>query len=138
MKDGELVEEHVLRRSLRLEADELPPRLDPVLFAHVARTSDQARRRLAIAVVVAFVGGWVWSEVFRLALVGLSALTGFDPLGATLDALAGLAVAAAPLVTAALSPAIPIAIFAAAVVAALSERTRRIDATASARTQQHQ
>ncbi len=65
-ESGPLMEEHVLRRSLRLDADEVPPRLDPALIAAAATTSSPSGSGLGLAVVVAFAGGWLWSEIFRV------------------------------------------------------------------------
>lgn len=117
---GPLVDEQLLRRALRLDADEMPLRLDPVLIA-AAASAPRRRSDLALAVVVAFAGGWVWSEAFR-AIVGGIATGGLDPLAAAIDVVAAVAVRLAPLAETAMHPVIPIAILTAAVVAVFFEQ----------------
>lgn len=130
MKDmpGPLLDEHVLRRALRLDADEVPARLDPALIAVASRAARGSARGVAAAVSVAFVAGWAWSEVFRAIVAALAAATGVDPLAAGIDVLAAVAVRVLPLVETAMTPAVPIAILAAAVIAAVYERRGRIHA----------
>lgn len=131
------MEEHVLRRALRLDADEVPPRLDPALVAVAARAAVPGQREL-VAIAVAFAAGWIWSEVFRAVIGALLAAFGADPFAAAIDAFASVALGLAPLAAATMQPAVPVAILTAAVVAALSERTRRSYAPASSRTQHRQ
>lgn len=128
--DRSLMEEHVLRRALRLDADEIPPRLDPVLIAAAARLPAQARNELVIAVLVAFMGGWAWSEVVRAAL-GFAATSGLDPLAGLIRLVAAAAVLLAPVAEAATHPVVPIAILTAAVVAVFFERRGRPYAASS-------
>ena len=128
---GPLLDEHVLRRALRLDADEVPARLDPLLIAAAASAPRGRSRDVVIAAVVAFVGGWVWSEVFRALVAGFFAARGIDPLGAAIDLLAAVAVRAAPVADAATHPAVPIAILTAAVLAVLFEQRGRAHAAAS-------
>lgn len=126
---GPLVDEHLLRRALRLDADEVPPRLDPALIA-AAASAPRGRNDVAVAAVVAFVGGWLWSEVFR-AIVAVLAAGGPDPLAAAIEVTAAVAVRLAPLAEAATHPAIPVAILAAASVAVLFEQRGRAHAASS-------
>jgi hypothetical protein len=128
---GPLLDEHILRRALRLDAEEVPPRLDPLLLAAAASEPRGRSRDLAVAVGVSFVGGWVWSEVFRALVAGFFAAGGIDPLGAAIDLVAAAAVRAAPVADAATHPAVPIAIFTAAVLAVLFEQRGRAHAKAS-------
>lgn len=130
-ENGPMLDEHVLRRSLRLEADEVPPRLDPLLIAAAASEPRGRSRDLTIAVAISFVGGWIWSEVFRALVAGLFAARGIDPLGAVIDLVAALAVRAAPVADAATHPAVPLAILTAAVLAVFFEQRGRAHATAS-------
>jgi hypothetical protein len=118
------LEEHVLRRALRLDADEIPARLDPALVAAAARAVRPARRDVVIVAAVAFLGGWIWSEAVRAAVSGLLGAGAIDPLGAAIQLATGALVAAGPVLDLATHPAIPIAILTAAVLAALSERRR--------------
>ncbi len=127
---GPLLDEHILRRALRLDADEVAPRLDPVLLAAAASAPRRASSGLALAVAVAFIGGWAWSEAFRavLAVVGPG---GLDPLGAAIDLVTVAAVRAAPLAEAAMHPVVPIAILTAALVAVFFEQRGRAHAASS-------
>lgn len=121
--DPALFDEPEIRRALRLESDEMPPRLDPALIAAVDRASrTRSASGLAFVGVAAFIGGWIWSEAVRAILGALLAATGIDPVGSLIDLANGAIIAAAPIVTAATAPAIPIAILIAAVIAALHER----------------
>ena len=120
--DRTLLDEHILRRALRLDADEVPARLDPVLVVAAARAVRPARRQLVAVAAVAFVGGWVWSEALHVALDGVSGLV--DPLGAVIQVATAALIGAGSVADLATSPVIPIAIFTAAMLAALSERRR--------------
>ncbi len=128
--DRQLLDEHVLRRALRLDADEAPPRLDPVLIAAAARMPAQGRNELVIAVLVAFLSGWVWSEGFR-AVIGLAASSGLDPLAGLIPLVAAAAVFLAPVAEAATHPVVPIAILTAAVLAVFFEQRGRTYAASS-------
>jgi hypothetical protein len=124
MNERELLEEDVLRRALRLDGDEIPPRLDPAIIAAAARAPERGQHQLTIAVVVAFIGGWMWAEVFRGLVTGLLAASGFDPIAIGVEVSTALAVRVEPLARAAMDPAIAIAILAVAVIAVLAERGR--------------
>lgn len=126
-----LMDEHVLRRALRLDRDEAPPRLDPALIAAAATARAPRQAELVVALVVAFAGGWIWSEVFRAVVGGLLGTLGIDAVAAALELVATVALLAAPVVDAAMHPAIPIAILTAAVVAVLFERRGRSHAASS-------
>lgn len=129
--ERELLEEHVLRRSLRLDADEIPPRLDPALIAAVAKAPPRGHSELVLALLVAFGGGWLWSEGLRAAVSAIAATTGVDPLAAAIRVLTSALVAVAPLAQAAMHPVVPIAILTAAVVAVFFERRGRAHAASS-------
>lgn len=126
--DTVMLEEGALRRALRLDAAERPPRLDAAALAIAAeREAVRARRAAvlsvvaiaaALAVVVTFAGAF---DQLPLTLVALLSL---DPLDA---AILGLQIAAVPLDTVlriVMQPAVPLAILAAALVALATERTR--------------
>lgn len=119
---GPLLDEHVLRRALRLDADEVPARLDPALIAAASRAARRSGRGIAAAVAAAFIAGWAWSEAFRAVVATLFAATGIDPLAAAIEALEAVAVNVLPLVDALTAPTVPIAILAAVVIAAVYER----------------
>lgn len=131
--DPSLLDEHVLRRALRLDSEEMPPRLEPAFIAAAARASrSRVSAGILAASTVAFAAGWLWSEVLR-ALVGVVlASTGVDPLGLLIDLLYAALVQLAPLAQAAAAPVVPIAIFVAAAMAAFFEhRKGRTDATST-------
>lgn len=129
--DEQPMDEHVLRRALRLDADEVPPRLDPALIAAVAKAPARGHNELVLALVVAFTGGWLWSEGIRAAVSGIAATTGVDPLAAAIRLVTSALVAVAPLAEAATHPVVPIAIITAAVVAVFFERRGRAHAASS-------
>jgi hypothetical protein len=121
--ERDLFDEHEIRRALRLEADEMPPRVDPALIAAVDRASrSRSAASVAAVAVVAFVGGWLWSEVVRALLGALLAATGVDLVGSAIELASDAIVALAPLAIAATTPAVPIAILIAALIAAAHER----------------
>jgi hypothetical protein len=122
--DRLLLDEHVLRRALRLDSDEVPARLDPALVAAAARAARPARGQLAAVAAVAFLGGWVWSEAVRAVAAGLFEGGVFDPVGAAVQVGTAALINAGPVLDLATHPAVPIAILTAAVLAALSERRR--------------
>lgn len=118
------LDEQVIRRALRLDVDEVPARLDPAFVAAAARASSARRGELWLAAGASFVAGWVWAEGLRAVVGGLIGGTGLDPLGATIGVVSSALVVAAPIVSTATQPAVPIAILVAALVAALFERRR--------------
>lgn len=125
MNGHELFDEHDIRRALRLDADEMPARIDPRVIAAAARASRSGVPvGILLAASIAFVGGWVWSEIFRTLVGAVLASTGFDLLGTLLSAVDTIVVWLAPIAEAASAPTIPIAILAAAVIAAAFERMK--------------
>ena len=124
MTSDPLLPESVLRRSLRLDADEVPPPLDPVLIAAASRASRVPPGRILVAAAVAFAGGWLWAGAFQAITAGLFGTGALDPLGAIIALATSTLIGAAPVVEIATAPAVPIAILAAALLAALSERRR--------------
>lgn len=125
--------EHDIRRALRLDAEEMPPRLDPRMIAAAARASrSSASTGIVLASVVAFVGGWMWSEIFRALVSAALGVSGLDLLGAAIDLANGALVRLAPVAQAATAPAVPIAILTLAVIATVVERMKgRTHATPS-------
>lgn len=125
----DLLDETILRRALRLEADERRPVFDPVAIAAMAR------QRARLAIVSAFVAlGLVsvgavaaWSAVaFFLPTVVASV---FD---VALMLLASLAVPASAIAEIALQPVVPLSLFAALAIATAHElRERVVHANAS-------
>lgn len=130
--ERDVLAEHVLRRALRLDADEMPPRLDPALIAAAAAARPaQGQQRLVIAIVAAFIGGWVWSEIFRGIVAGVLAATGTDIVGTAVGLVTEVAIMAAPYAATLTDPVIPIAVLAAAAIAFLAERGRSHAAASS-------
>ena len=130
LENGPLLEEHVLRRALRLDADEMPLRLDAALIAGAARASAGRPRELVLAIVVAFLGGWLWSEAFR-AILGSLVPAVIDPMATAIQIVAAVSIAAVPIVDAATHPVIPIAILTTALVALFFEQRGRAHAASS-------
>lgn len=120
-----LLEESVLRRALRLDPGELPPRLDPVTLAATARAEDRRRGEVVGIAAIAFVAGWAASEITRAALGALLAATEIDILGGAIAVVATVAVWASAVVDAVTMPTVPIAILAAVVLAIAFERSQR-------------
>jgi hypothetical protein len=129
--DDERLDEQLLRRALRLETDEVPPRLDAAVIAAAARSgrlvfggSDLRSRDVALVAGVAFLGGWLSSELSRVAIGAVTSLVGVDPLALAIEVIAAGAVRLAPLAEILTAPAIPLAIGAAAMLAFAFEQRR--------------
>jgi hypothetical protein len=119
-----LLDEGLLRRALRLDAAELPPRLDPALLAAAAAQRTTARGPILTVAAVAFAGGWVWSEIVRGIAGALLAAGGVDPVAVAVDVVTAVAISAAPVAEAVAQPAVPLAVMTAAAIAFLHERGR--------------
>jgi hypothetical protein len=125
-RDDDLFDETQLRRALRLEAAELPPRIDVAAIAAGARA---ARPAFAAASLVST----VFAGVAAAGLVGLVA-TAFatvapalatDLFAAGIDMLTRAAIPASALLSLATQPTVPIAAIAALVVAIAHEYAQR-------------
>jgi len=123
-----LLDESTLRRALRLEVDERPPRLDPSALGVAAEREAVRERRAAVLSATAIAAVLSIAAAFAGALdqlpFALVALLSLDPLDA---AILGVQVAAVPLdavLRIVMLPAVPLAIFASALVALATERTR--------------
>src|SRR5947207_15961823 len=111
--------EATLRRALRLDADERPPRLDAVAIAAVAARRNTGEQLLRIARGLALVGISVGIFV-SVAAAALPAVIDLDPSGLFGFALSAFATAAerlVPLATAATDPAVATATLAAPIFA---------------------
>jgi len=132
-RHDDLFDESVLRRALRLEADEGAPRFDPRTIALMARqpaapTLRQATFALGASLVVGFAAGNIWSAIFAAAPSIADAVT-----TAVVDAAVAVATVLLPLADLAQQPAIPLSLIAALAVAILYElRERRERAHANA------
>ncbi|HKY50381.1 MAG TPA: hypothetical protein VJP45_03910 [Candidatus Limnocylindria bacterium] len=129
MNDPELLEETILRRALRLEADERPARFDAAAIAAAA-----GRPRLALVGVlaatalVAVAAVAVWSTVALLLPAVLSQV--FD---VGLEAIAVLAVPATTIAELVQQPVVPLSLLVALAIATAFELRERDIAHASVR-----
>jgi hypothetical protein len=124
-RDGDLFDEMRLRRALRLDAAELPPRIDVAAIA--ARAPDRPAFALASLVSTLFAG------VAAAGLIGLVAVAflavaptlASDLFAAAIGTLARVAVPASDLLSLAAQPTIPVATIAALAVAIAYEYAQR-------------
>jgi hypothetical protein len=128
-RTGELLDETTLRRALRLEADERPPRFDPAAIAAAAR------QRPGLALVSAFVAVvlGVTGAAAAWSLVALFAPTFIaDALDLLLARLALFAIPASAVAELIQQPVIPLSLVVALAIATAHElRERVVHATAS-------
>ena len=125
-RDEELFDEMRLRRALRLDAAELPPRIDVAAIAARAR-ADRPALALASLVSTLFAG------VAAAGLIGLIAVAfpavapalAADLFTAAIETLTQVAIPASALLSAAAQPAVPIAAIAALAIAILHEYAQR-------------
>ena len=130
MNDPELLDEAILRRALRLDADERPPLFDAAAIAASARQRPRLAMASAIvAVAVTGVGAVaVWSAVALLLPTVAAQL--FD---AGLGIVAVVAVPASTILELVQQPAIPLSLLAALAIATAYELRERELAQASVR-----
>ncbi len=123
-----LLDESALRRALRLEPHERPPRLDAVALARSAERlavrDGRAAVLSAVAVAAAVSIAAALAGAFDELPLTLVALLSLDPLDAAIIGMQAVAVPIDAVVRVAMQPAVPLAIFAAALVALATERTR--------------
>jgi hypothetical protein len=125
-RDTDLFDEMRLRRALRLEAAELPPRIDVAAIAARAEASRPAF--LAASLISTVVAGLAGAGLVGLAAMALSALAptlASDLFAAGLGTLARLAIPASALLALAAQPTVPIAAIAALAVAIAYEYAQR-------------
>jgi len=126
------LDEAILRRALRLEADERAPRFDAGAIAMAARRPAFRRWNnfgaLAGAAVLAATAWGVWSEIFAIFPTAGDAL-----IATAIDAAVSVATLTVPIAELAAQPAVPLSLVAALGVAILHElRDRRGHAHANA------
>jgi hypothetical protein len=120
--DGLSMDERLLRQALRLESDEMPPRLDPALIASAAR-AQSARSDVLPLAIAAVATGWVLSQLTGTAL-GI-AVTAIGPGGLALviDTVTAAARVLGPAAAIAASVSLPFLVGAAAlIVLAIAQR----------------
>jgi hypothetical protein len=125
-RDEDLFDEMRLRRALRLDAAELPPRIDVAAIAAQARTH---RPAFALASLVsALVAGVAAAGLVGLIAVALPAVApvlASDLFTAAIETLARLAIPASAFLALAAQPTVPIAAIAALAVAIAYEYAQR-------------
>ena len=124
--DTDLFDEIRLRRALRLEAAELPPRLD---VAAIAARAEAARPAFAAASLMStVVAGLAAASLVALAAVALPAVApavASDLFADGIQTLARVAIPASALLSLAAQPTVPIATIAALAVAIAYELAQR-------------
>ena len=133
-RDEELFDEIRLRRALRLEAAELPPRFD--LATVTARAADRPASAFAglLSTVLAGVAAAALIGLVAVTLPAVAPAAGWDLFDAAIRTLASAAVPLSAVLAAAQQPSIPLAAtFALAVAVAYeyAQRRERLRATAS-------
>jgi len=125
-RDEDLFDEMQLRRALRLEASELPPRIDLATIAARARAERPAFT--AASLVSRLVAGVAAAGLVSLIAVTLSAVApalASDVFTAAIETLANVAIPASALLNLAAQPTVPVAAIAALAVAIAYEYTQR-------------
>lgn len=130
MNDHELLDETTLRRALRLEADERPPRFDPAAIAAAARQRPRLVMVSAlVAVALTGIGAFaVWSAIATFLPTAVA-----HAFEVGLGAVAFLAVPATTIAAVVQQPAVPLSVLAALAIATAFELREREMAHASAR-----
>jgi len=125
-RDGDLFDETRLRRALRLEATELPPRIDVTAIAARAR-ADRPAFAAASLVSTLFAGiaaaGLV--GLIAAALPAVAPAVASDLYSAAIETLTRVAIPASALLSLAEQPTVPIAALAALAVAIVHEYAQR-------------
>jgi hypothetical protein len=125
-RDEDLFDETRLRRALRLEAAELPPRIDVAAIA--ARARAERPTFVAASLVSTLVAGIAAAGLVGLIAVALSAVAlavASDLFSAAIETLTQVAIPASGLVSLAEQPTVPVAVIAALAVAIAFEYTQR-------------
>ena len=126
-RDDDLFDEGRLRRALRFEAAELPPRIDVLAIATQAEAG--ARPALAAAsllsAVVAVLASAALLGLAAVALPVVAPTVASELLATAIEAFAGVAVPASALLAIAAQPTVPVAALAALAVAIGYEYAQR-------------
>jgi len=125
-REEELFDEKRLRRALRLEAAELPPRIDIAAIAARARADRPAFA--AAALVSGLVAGVAATGIVGLIVAALPALApafAADLFAAAIETFARLAIPATAFLALAEQPTVPVAAIAALAVAIAYEYAQR-------------
>ncbi|MDQ2912207.1 MAG: hypothetical protein M3T56_03020 [Chloroflexota bacterium] len=122
----DLFDETRLRRALRLDAAELPPRVDVAAIAARAELTRPAF--VAASIVSTLLAGLAGAALVSLVLMALPAVAptvAFDLFAAAIQTLAHVAIPASALLALAAQPTVPIAALAALAVAIAHEYAQR-------------
>jgi hypothetical protein len=122
----ELFDEMRLRRALRLEAAELPPRLDVAAIAARARVEEPAFATAAlVSTLFAGVAAAGLVGLVTVALLAAAPAVASDLFAAGIETLARVAIPASALLSLAAQPTVPVAAIAALAVAIGYEYAQR-------------
>jgi hypothetical protein len=133
--DEALFDEARLRRSLRLEAGELPPRLDVATIAARAEASSPVLTAASLAsTFVAVAAGAILLGAGAMALLTVAPVFAAEALAAILATLARIAVPVSGLVDVARQPTLPIAALSALALAIAYEYAQRREPSHGLRT----
>jgi hypothetical protein len=122
----DLFDEMRLRRAMRLEAAEIPPRIDVAAIA--ARAEAERPAFIAASLVSTFFAGLAAAALLGLAAAALPTVApalASDLFAAAIQTLARVAIPASELLSLAAEPTIPIAVTAALAVAIAHEYAQR-------------
>ena len=125
-RDEELFDEIRLRRALRLDAAELPPRID--IAAIAARARDDRPAFAAASLVSTLVAGVAAAGLVSLIAIALPAVApalASDLFASALETLARVAIPASAFLSLAEQPTVPVAALAALAVAIVHEYAQR-------------
>ena len=125
-RDAELFDEASLRRALRLDPTELPPRIDVAAIVARARAERPSFAAAALgSTVVAGLAAAGLLSFIAAALPAVAPAVASDVFGAAIEALTRLAVPASALLSLAEQPTVPVAAIAALTVAIAYEYAHR-------------
>ena len=122
----DLFDEMRLRRALRLDAAEIPPRFDVAAIA--ARAEAERPAFVAASLVSTLFAGVALAALLGLSATALSTLApalASDLLAASIETLAQVAIPVSALLSLAAQPTVPIALIAALAVAIVHEYSQR-------------
>ncbi len=122
-RPGDLIDETVLRRALRLEDDERGPRFEAAAIAALA-TSGPSRRAMLVALATTAVTGLVAASVWSVALGAAPTLVD-AAVAIALQAIVAFATLLVPIAEVAAEPVVPMSLLAALGVAILYELRER-------------
>ena len=125
-RDEELFDEMRLRRALRLDAAELPPRIDVAAIAALARADRGSFRAASLASkLVAGVAAAGLVALIAAVVPAVGPTVASDVFAAAIETLTRIAVPVSALLSVAEQPTVPVAAIAALAVAIAYEYTQR-------------